>query len=78
MIESSRTLTLAQKNELIQNYYAIQKDREKKGRFIKAITHGLVASVNAYNATTATSSDLKTTLYFVSGVNALAALTFAF
>ena len=77
-IEASRSLSLAQKNELIQNYYSIQKAREKKGRFIKALTHGLVAGVNAYNATTATSADLKTTLYFVSGVNALAALTFSF
>ena len=77
-IEASRSLSLTQKNDLIQNYYAIQKDRERKGRLIKAITHGLVAAVNAYNATTTTSSDLKTTLYFVSGVNALAAITFVF
>jgi hypothetical protein len=77
-LRDTRDLTPRQRDELVKSYFDLEQTREKKAKTIKAITYALVALLNGYNGFTATNSDLKTALYFVAGVNALASISFAF
>jgi len=77
-VRDTRSLTPQQRDEMVRTYFNLEKQRERSTRTIKAITHGLVALLNAYNALTATNQDLRTALFFVGGVNALASISFVF
>lgn len=80
------TLSLAtslsdkEKTQVLRAYYYKKKDREQKERFIKAITHGLIAAVNIYNASQQDekSKGVRNALYFIGGVNTMAAISYTF
>jgi hypothetical protein len=77
-LSQTQGLSDFEKNRLVSNYFKNRKIQEKKSRTVKAITHGLVAILNFVNAAQENNSDLKTALYFVGGVNALASISFSF
>lgn len=67
-----------QKTQLLRAYALEKRERERRDRMIRAITHGLIAGLNIYSAATAQNDSLKTGLYFIGGVNLLAAASFTF
>lgn len=78
IIENSTSLSLAQKNEILRSYRARKEHNEKSQKWIRVATHGLIAAVNLYNAGRETDEGLRTALYFVGGVNAIAAISISF
>ncbi|MGH1469028.1 MAG: hypothetical protein ACRBBP_09145 [Bdellovibrionales bacterium] len=78
MINESKFLSSHEKYKLLSKYYKNKKIRERKENLIKALTHGLVGALNMYSATQQDNDRLKTTLYFVGGVNVLASVSYAF
>lgn len=68
----------SQKTHFLRTYFDEKKEREKKERLIKALSHGLIAALNIYTASLQTQESVKNTLYFVGGVNLLACISFTF
>jgi hypothetical protein len=71
-------LTPEQKTQFLRAYNYQRKEKEKRDRYIRAITHGLIAGLNFYNASQQKQDSLKSTLNFIGGVNLLAAVSFTF
>jgi hypothetical protein len=71
-------LSPEQKTQFLQAYNFQRKEREHRDRIIRAVTHGLIAGLNFYNATQQCQAGLKNTLFFVGGVNLLAAISFSY
>lgn len=71
-------LTAEQKSMFLRSYALQAKRREKKERLLKAVTHGLIAGLNIYNASQEKQSSIKTGLNFIGGVNLLAAISYTF
>lgn len=71
-------LTPEQKTLFLRSYYSQKKESEKRERYIKAITHGLIAGLNFYNASQQKQDSIKNGLNFIGGVNLLAAISFTF
>jgi hypothetical protein len=62
----------------LKNYYAHKKEYEKQERFIKAITHGMIAALNFYNSSQQKQEGVKNTLLFIGGANFLASMSYTF
>lgn len=71
-------LTPEQKTQFLKAYHYQRKEKEKRDRYIRAITHGLIAGLNFYNSSQQKQDSLKSTLNFIGGVNLLAAISFTF
>lgn len=71
-------LNPTQKADFLESYKLQRKLREKNERVIKAITHGLIAGLNIYNASRQQQETVQSALYFVGGVNLLAAVSYTF
>jgi len=76
-VESSK-LTIDQKTLLLRSYNFQKKQTEKNEKFIKAITHGLIAGLNFYSASRQKNDSVKNGLAFIGGVNLLASFSFMF
>ncbi len=72
------SLSLSDRNAVLKSYYLQKTAREKSERTIKAVTHALIAALNLYSATQQTKGPIQNGLYFVGGVNLLAAVSFTF
>jgi len=70
--------TNEQKSHFLKSYNTERKDRERRDRLIRALTHGLIAGLNIYTASIQKNDGIKTGLYFIGGVNLLAAISFTF
>jgi hypothetical protein len=68
--------TAEQKTHYLRVYNFQKKERERRDHLIRAVTHGLIAGLNFYNGSQQKQDGLKTTLYFIGGVNLLAAISF--
>lgn len=77
-ISASEGLTAAQKASVMRSYYEQKKDRQRREKIMRAITHGLIAGLNFYGATQQKSENVKNALIFLGGVNTLAVISFAF
>jgi hypothetical protein len=77
IVKGTSGLTLANRNQLASLYLREGADRARSVRKIRVISHGLTAALNFVNAVTASQRDLATALYFLGGVNTLAAVSFA-
>jgi hypothetical protein len=77
IIKSVPKLTHAQENQLAASYLRENADRARGVRKIRVISHALTAALNFVNAATSSNQNLAEALYFVGGVNTLAALGFA-
>lgn len=73
---SNSQLNKEQKSQFLKAYTLEKKEREKRDRRIRAVTHGLIAGLNFYNSSQQKSQSLKNTLNFIGGVNLLAAISF--
>ncbi|OQW51109.1 MAG: hypothetical protein A4S09_10420 [Proteobacteria bacterium SG_bin7] len=71
-------LTSEQKSQFLKSYAIVRKQKEKQDRLIRSITHGLIATINVYNATQQDLESVKTGLYFIGAVNLLACASFTF
>lgn len=71
-------LTNEQKTHFLKVYAQKRQERLQKERVIKAITHALIAGLNLYNAQKQQQDGIKSALYFVGGVNLLAAVGYSF
>lgn len=81
VLESLRTsseLSPQDKMKFLIHYRREKKALEKKERFIKAVTHGLIAALNFYNLTLQTQDGVKSTLTFIGTANLLACLSYSF
>ena len=76
-IEGS-SLSLKQKNEVLERYLWRQRQERDHKRWIQAATHALVAAVNLYSAHQEQNEDIQSVFYFLGGANAIIALTYAF
>jgi hypothetical protein len=77
VIDSSPDLTISQKNRMAMAFLEDNAARAKSVRKIRVITHGLTAALNFLSAATTDFSQLKSALYFVGGINTLAAINFS-
>ncbi|MFN3697922.1 MAG: hypothetical protein ACK4VO_10825 [Pseudobdellovibrio sp.] len=75
---NSTELTDEQKVIFYQNYLNEKKSLERNERFIKAVTHGLIAALNFYNASQQSQDGVKNTLVFIGGANMLASVSYSF
>ncbi len=71
-------LSNEQRMSMMRSFYRVKREREKQERFMRALTHGLIAALNVYGALQQENESLKNGLIFLGGVNALAAVSFAF
>jgi hypothetical protein len=77
-LQSSKDLS-AQDKMLFLNHYKAEKRRlEKQERFIKAITHGLIAALNFYNTSIQKQDGVKNALTFIGTANLLACISYSF
>jgi hypothetical protein len=77
IVKSVPKLSRAQENQLAASYLRENADRARGVRKIRVISHALTAALNFVNAATSSNQNLAEALYFVGGVNTLAALGFA-
>jgi hypothetical protein len=78
IIESTHSLSIEQKNEILRHKLDSQSEVRRRETLIRIITHSLIAGVNIYNASREHDDGAKDILYFVGGVNAVAALALTF
>lgn len=71
-------LTDTQRDQMTKAYLEQKKEIEKRTNTIRAITHGAIAAVNAYTGLAETNSSLRSALFIVAGINALASLSYTF
>jgi len=76
VLDSVPSLQASEKEALSRAYLRESADRGKSVRKVRAISHGLTAALNFTNALTSSQSELKTALFFIGGVNLLAAASF--
>ena len=77
IVKQSHHLSRLQRDELAEEYLRANADRGKNLRKIRVISFSLTSALNFANGLTTSISDLKTALFFIGGVNAIAALSFA-
>ncbi len=70
-------LSIGERNHLARQFLVERAATAKASRRIRVITHSLTGLLNLVNGVTASSSELKTALFFLAGINALAAGSFA-
>jgi hypothetical protein len=78
IIKDTPNLTPENKEALSRAFFIESAERAKQSRHIRFIGHSLGAGLNFVNAATASNSDLRAALYFIGGINTLAAISFHF
>ncbi|MGE0632502.1 MAG: hypothetical protein AB7O96_08850 [Pseudobdellovibrionaceae bacterium] len=71
-------LSNQQRSGVIRSYNMYNTEVEQKERLIRMITHGLVAGLNFYNGSRQENASTRSALFFIGGVNTLAAVSFTF
>lgn len=77
IVENTPDLSPAQKNVLAEQFILENGERGYGSRMIRLTAHSLIAILNLANSFAIDNSEIRTALYFLGGVNALAALNFA-
>ena len=72
------SLNEIQKDELTRSYFKVRQDNLKTNEWIRFVTHSLIAGLNLVYASQESNADVRSALYFVGGVNAMAAISIAF
>ncbi|MBS1962872.1 MAG: hypothetical protein JST04_11690 [Bdellovibrionales bacterium] len=76
ILESSPSLSIAEKEKLSYEFLNENAKRAKALRKIRVISHGLTAGLNFLNGATSDNRELRTALYFIGAINVLAAGSF--
>ncbi len=63
---------------IVRSYFSSRREREKRERLVKAITHGIIAAHSLYTATQQTNESIKNAFFFIGGVNVLATISYSF
>jgi hypothetical protein len=71
-------LNFSEREEFIAAHNIYQKNFRKNDRFIRAITHGMIAGLNFYNGSKQKQDSLKNSFYFIGGVSLMACLSYSF
>lgn len=77
-LEGQPNMSLHERTEFLRNYGRLKRERERKERIVKAITHGMIAALNIYTATQQKPGPVQNALYFIGGVNVLATISYSF
>lgn len=72
------SLSLAEKNEVLQRYLSKERQEKENRRWIRVATHALIAVANLYSASQEESSEVRSVFYFLGGANALLAISYSF
>ncbi len=78
IVESAPSVSMQDRVAMVRSFNKTKASREKEQKFVRALTHGLIAALNIYGATQQTNESVKNALYFLGGVNTLAAISFTF
>ena len=76
--QPSNNLTTAQKDEIVRNYLSVHQEFTKKENRVKLTTFSLLAITYLYNGSRVQNESIRNSFYFIGGINALVALSFAF
>lgn len=71
-------LSDADRAAVMRSYFDTKRLRGKDERFVRALTHGLIAALNFYGATQQKNESLKNALVFLGSVNTLATISYTF
>lgn len=77
-LTNAQGLSAAHKATVMNSYFEQKRERQRREKIMRAITHGLIAGLNFYGATQQKSDNLKNALIFLGGVNTLAVISFTF
>lgn len=72
------SLSLAEKNEVLQRYLFKEREEKENRRWIRVATHTLIAAANLYSASQESNTEIRSVFYFLGGANALLALSYSF
>lgn len=72
------SLSLAEKNEVLQRYLDKEREQKETRRWIRVATYSLLAAANLYSATQENSADVQSVFYFLAGANAILAISYSF
>lgn len=72
------SLTAQQKGELLQRFLEKEREEKDKARWIKIVTHSLIAAVNLYSSAHEPDRNMKNILDFLAGANVVLALSYTF
>ncbi len=77
-LKNSQDLSDEQKYKFIMTYNLEKAETDVSDKKIRAITHGLIALLNFYNASQYSHESVKNTLVFIGTANLLASLSYTF
>lgn len=72
------SLSLKQKNEVLQRYMQHQREEKDRRRWIRVATHSLIAVANFYSAAKEDNEQIRSVFYFLGGANTLMAISYSF
>ncbi len=78
ILKADPSLTPESKELLAHAFFHEAANRARQGRKIRFVFHSLTGGLNFLNAITTTSPDLRSALYFLGGINTLAAIHYFF
>jgi hypothetical protein len=78
VLSATTELKSKDKTAVVREYYRAKAEREKRERLVRAVTHGLIATLNLYNASQQDNGPVRNALFFVGGINLLACVSFSF
>lgn len=76
-LESTKSLSTSQKDDLVRHYVADLREDRTNEKFIKIVTHSIVSFVNFYNGMRE-EGELRQGLMALGGIHALAAISVSF
>ncbi|NUN07283.1 MAG: hypothetical protein HUU57_16180, partial [Bdellovibrio sp.] len=72
------SLSVQQRNEVLQRYLIKERQERDKRRWIRVATHALIAAVNLYSASQEKQSDIRSLYYFLGAANTVLAVSYSF
>ncbi|WP_413580768.1 hypothetical protein [Bdellovibrio sp. HCB288] len=72
------SISLQEKNRILQRFLERERDKRESRRWIRVVTHSLIAAANFYSASRETNGDVKPVFVFLGTVNTVLAVSYAF
>ncbi|WP_142699467.1 hypothetical protein [Bdellovibrio sp. ZAP7] len=71
-------ISVQEKNRILQKYLEKEHDKREARRWIRVVTHSLIAVANFYSASRETNGDVKPIFVFLGTVNTVLAISYSF
>ncbi|WP_413560452.1 hypothetical protein [Bdellovibrio sp. HCB209] len=71
-------ISAQEKNRILQRYLEKEKEKRESRRWIRVVTHSLIAIANFYSASRETNGDVKPVFVFLGTVNTVLAVSYSF